>query len=68
MEEKNYRDISNYKEEYDEKIRQEIEIRKHRREQLQKHRVKITRCNLLIACELVTLVVLIIALILIMTV
>ena len=68
MEEKNYRDISNYKEEYDEKIRQELEIRKLRRIQLQKHRIKITRCNMLIACELVTLAVLIIALILLMKV
>ena len=57
------RDFSNYEEEYDEKIRQEIEVRKMRRKQIQKHRVKITRCNMLIVCEIVTLVILIIALI-----
>lgn len=67
MSEQSTRDFSNYEEEYDEKIKQEIEVRRMRRKQLQKHREKITRCNLLIVCEIATLVVLIIALIIMLS-
>ncbi len=64
MGETRIRDFSNYEEEYDAKIRQELEVRRMRRQLLQKHRVKITRCNILIVCEIITLIILITALIL----
>ncbi len=61
MGETKLRDFSKYEEEYDARIQQEIEVRRMRRKMLQKHRVKIARCNLLIICEVIVLIVLIAA-------
>ncbi|MGN0164967.1 MAG: hypothetical protein ACI39R_02190 [Lachnospiraceae bacterium] len=49
---------------YDEKKSKELKERKKRREELARHRRVIAKCNLLLICEGVTLLVLIIALIL----
>ena len=54
--------FSNFEDDYDRHIQQEIEVRRMRRKQIAKHRVKITRCNILIAGEVATLLVLFIAL------
>ncbi len=67
MDETNNIDFSNYDEDYDAKLQQEIEVRRMRRKQIAKHRVKITRCNYLILGEIITLVVLILALVIIST-
>lgn len=57
------KDINSYVDDYDSKVDEELELKRRLRREKAKHQTAIARCNVLLACEIFVLAILVIALI-----